>query len=543
VLAILAASLLATSSAAARPQDEDVEIEAAPRPAAPPAPPAPGQPKPGNPPAPGPAAPPPPPDVAPPPPPGDPAPPPPPAPPAPPPATEEVEVLRRKIEALEARLDALSTEKAAAPAPGLAPLKEDVPEARDGEAPGGFVQKVLGTSALSLSAYIQAQLEIHEDSEDQVLQGGAPLNQNRFLLRRGRLRLDAAWEWTALALEIDGNTTRNPSFSVRRAEATVLWRGPWGPPPEDLAALRGYGPPPIIALTAGVTEIPFGYEMTHSARERAFMERSQGSLAFFPSEPDVGARLWGGASFFRYAIAILNGEPLDERGTSGVREFNGSKDVVGRLGVEVDPHEVLHVGGGVSVLRGEGFHRGNDATKDTAQWNDSNENGSIDAGEVTANPGVSATPSKNFERWGGALDLQVKIETPLGATFVYGEISIAENLDRGFFPADPFISGVDLREVAYYGAIVQEVTPYALVGFRFDSYDPNADFLDARAGEVLPTSQTITTVSPLVGAVLPGRAKLIFQYDFIEDALTRDEVGVPTDLENDRFTTRLQVQM
>jgi len=55
-------------------------------------------------------------------------------------------------------------------------------------------------------------------------------------------------------------------------------------------------------------------------------------------------------------------------------------------------------------------------------------------------------------------------------------------------------------------------------------------------------SQTITTLSPLVGVTIPGRARLVFQYDAVIDALSRDALGVPADLRNDRFTLRLQVE-
>ena len=44
----------------------------------------------------------------------------------------------------------------------------------------------------------------------------------------------------------------------------------------------------------------------------------------------------------------------------------------------------------------------------------------------------------------------------------------------------------DARELGYYVAFVQEVTPYGLVGFRFDFYDGNSDFIESRRGELLP---------------------------------------------------------
>jgi len=84
------------------------------------------------------------------------------------------------------------------------------------------------------------------------------------------------------------------------------------------------------------------------------------------------------------------------------------------------------------------------------------------------------------------------------------------------------------------------VTRYGVVGFRADYYDPNSDALDARRGDVVPRDASILTISPLVGAVLPGHGRLIVQYDHILDSLGRDATGVPTDLRNDVWTARVQ---
>ncbi len=82
-----------------------------------------------------------------------------------------------------------------------------------------------------------------------------------------------------------------------------------------------------------------------------------------------------------------------------------------------------------------------------------------------------------------------------------------------------------------------------MIGIRYDLYNPNSDSTDSRGGKFLPSSQTIRTVSPLVGLTLPDRARLVFQYDHISDLLARDSKGVPTDFKNDQWTLRLQVML
>jgi hypothetical protein len=384
-------------------------------------------------------------------------------------------------------------------------------------------------SAYTLSAYTQVQYESHQDSEDQVQQGGSPLNQDRFLVRRARVRVDGAWPWAAMAIEIDGNTTRGPTIGLRRAEGSLVWRN------GDRV--------PYAQLTMGLTEIPFGRELSVSNRARPFMERSGASLAFFPGEPDVGVRLSGGVYAFRYAIGVYNGEPIDDRVSSRpARDFNAAKDVVTRFGVDVEPADWLRVQGGTSFLRGKGFHSGTDATKNAAQWRDTNENSVIDQGEVTAVPGSAATPSQNFDRWAVNADLEIKVKTGLGWSTLQGEATAATNLDRGVIVADPVASGSDTREIGYVAAFTQELFSYGLIGLRYDLYDPNADYLTPRAGKLLPTTQRIRTISPLV-ALHYERAWLSFQYDFIDDHLARDDRGVPTDLRNNRWILRLQMEL
>ncbi len=396
--------------------------------------------------------------------------------------------------------------------------------------PAGTPGAAFLPSAYTLSAYTQVQYESHQDSADQVQQGGSPLNQDRFLVRRARLRLDGAWPWAAMAIEVDGSTTRGPTFGIRRAEGSLVWR-------------NGDKAPPYAQLTMGLTEIPFGRELTVANKLRPFMERSSASLAFFPGEPDVGVRLSGGLYAFRYAIGIYNGEPLDDRVTSRpARDYNAAKDVVTRFGVDVEPSDWLHVQGGTSFLRGKGFHAGTDATKNAAQWRDTNENAVIDQGEITAIPGSAATPSQNFDRWAVNADLEIKVRTRLGWSTLQAEATAATNLDRGVIVADPVISGTDTREIGYLAAFTQELATYGLIGLRYDLYDPNADYLTPRAGKLLPTTQRIRTISPLVG-VYYDRAKLYFQYDFIDDHLARDERGVPADLKNNRWLLRFQIEL
>jgi hypothetical protein len=417
------------------------------------------------------------------------------------------------------------------PAPAARPTSPSTPT-RTGDVPSRTAQREPTESALDISGYAQLQYETHQDSEDQLRQGGVLLNQDRFLVRRARLKLVREWAYAALLLEFDGNTKSGPSARLQKAEGSLVW----GRSTEK-------DQPPRVSLTLGLFDLPFGRELWESSKARWFMERSLASRAFFPGEPDVGARLAGGVSFFRYQIALTNGEPTDEKSGLALQDPNKNKDITVRVGADAGPRESLRVSGGVSFNRGRGFHAGTDATKGLVAWNDRNEDGDVDDGELYGQPASTATPSRTFRRWAVGGDLALRLKTRIGWLDVTGEVTAASNLDRGLFIADPTLTNTNVRELGYYAAITQEVSPYGVVGFRFDTYDPNADFLEARAGKLLPRTQTIHTYSPLVGLVLPDRARLLLEWDIVRDYLARDSRGVPTDLNNDVWTLRLQVNL
>ena len=438
--------------------------------------------------------------------------------------------LRRELAELRARVDAVERTRVA-PLPANAP----VPNAAPATPPSTNLEKNATSrpvpTGLRIGGYLQTQFESNQLSADQLQAGGSPLNQDRFSLRRGRLRLDRGWEYANATLELDANTTRGMSVGIRRAEGSILYRGNNG---GDL--------PPLVMLSLGVTDLPFGFELLESSRVRPFMERSLGSAALFPTEMDVGLKLSGAVSFLRYAFALTNGEPVDTLNRYP-RDPNAAKDFSGRVGVETQPLKALSISGGTSFYQGKGFHAGTDATKPSFTWLDINEDRAIQANELQAVPGTAATPSLNFKRWAYGLDLELLLRTKFGATRLVAEGFLASNLDRSYLIADPGLGQNDVREAGGYVALVQDVTRWAQVGFRASYYDPNSDLFDNLRGRQVPVSLAVTTLSPMVALRLPDQARLSFQYDFVRDSAAKDSRGVPTDAKNNQLTLRLQVEL
>ena len=434
-----------------------------------------------------------------------------------------------QVAELRARLDAL--EKRVASEPAHVQARDEASRMPTTSFDASPYSRTWGRG-LQLSGYVQAQYQESQLSQDQVDSSATTLNQNRFLVRRARLRFDRGWDFAFATVEIDGNNVSGVAFGLRRAEASLLWRA--GDPDA----------PPLAVLTAGLTDIPFGRELFEPNRTRLFLERTTASRAFFPGDPDFGVRVAGAVDVFRYAVGVYDGTPIPDSEPNALGfDPTAEKDVLARFGVETQPAPEIGLSGGVSFVHGTGLHAGATATKNTLQWQDPNANSAVDPGEVTGLTAQAAQPSKTFERWLLGFDLQGRLTTPIGRGLVYGEIYVGQNQDRGLYVPDPTTTNVNVREIGWYAAFLQEVTRYGLVGLRVDAYDPNADATRQSGASLVPRDQTITTWSPLVGAVLPGRGRLMFEYDHILNLAGLDARGVPAALREDTWALRLQVEL
>jgi hypothetical protein len=447
----------------------------------------------------------------------------PPASPQPPPRTDDIASLREEVRLLREEVEAKKADDHREPPP---------PPPRAAK-PLGYEEMwpwILPPEGLSVSGYTQAQYETHQDSQDQLNANGQTLNKDRFSIRRARVGLTGEWEYAAIALQLDANTTNGPQVDLRKAEASLQYR------PDRTR-------PPLVMVTMGLFDIPFGFENDEASHTRFFMEPTTASSAFFPGQADLGVRFSGAFGFFRWTIAAQNGEPLGEASPYVEQDPNSGKDVVARFGFDSQPMPRLQLAGGVSALSGEGFSPGTVASGPLVELVNPQTGAIQQASDLKEVVAQSATPSQNFNRWAVGADFRTSFKSLLGVTKLYAEFVLAQNLDRGLYVANPVLTGQDQRELGFYVAAMQEVTRWAVVGLRYDYYDPNSNLFDNRLGMLIPYSEAIKTLSPIVGFVLPDRARLLLQYDIIQNAYARNAVGVPTNLADNVLTLRLQVQL
>ena len=387
---------------------------------------------------------------------------------------------------------------------------------------------------LEISGFAQVDYLSRQISLDELSDGTRePLNEDRFAVRRARVRVGHVWEYFALRSVTElfsGGTTARP---VALEIAAQL------PGPDD--------EPPLLQVRAGLFPVPFGFESFEQTDDyRFFSERALFTYSMIPGRFDLGVGLGGHVWAIDWMVAVQNGEPLDS-GTFAYRDPNAAKDVSGRLRISGDVLDGLHAAAGASVLSGTGFSPGTPPTKDTFEWRDLNEDGRVILAELIPVPGSAGRPSENFDRFAVGGDVQLWAELPvLGELFVFGEVALGVNVDRAVAPADPVLLGRDQRSIGFLVGATQQLGEWVTAGVRFEQYDPNLDALEQFGGDVVVTRRRFRTwtagvaVQHTVSDV--ARLRLLGEVELQDNSLGRDARGRPAPLANDAFRARLEVR-
>jgi hypothetical protein len=394
---------------------------------------------------------------------------------------------------------------------------------------------------VTVAGFVHADWVVfRQTSQDEVNDDGEPLNENRFVVRRARMRVTSDRGLTFAAAEIDVNTIKGLQVRPINAEATFKW--PPSRPGLDPSVDAGKLPIETwFMASAGLIQTPFGFEPQEFAIRRPFLEQTTMSEALFPGQFDLGMRLMGGFKLVNYALGIMNGAPIGDRTFPG-RDPNQSKDLTFRLGAASNVTDAVRVEGGFSGLTGRGFHRGRPATNDQVVWRDLNEDGVVDPLELQSLAGAPAEPSQTFKRFALGADVRVTVKIrKLGELHLRGEIVRASNLDRGLFVADPVATTYDQRELGWYVGATQDLTRFAQVGVRYDRYDPDSDAREREPFALVPRDLSMSTWSFMAAARAPF-GRLVAQYDHRTNALGRNPAGAPATLADDSFTLRAEAR-
>ena len=196
---------------------------------------------------------------------------------------------------------------------------------------------------IRISGYIQPQFQAASSEGAAGYSGGnfPEFSNNRFMLRRGRLRFD-------YSTFTEKNDPRLQFvFQFDGTERGVFIRDFWGRFWEDRWRL--------LHFTTGMFARPFGYEVNLSSSDREAPERGRMSQILMKTERDLGlmasmepGKRHGKWSYIEVDLGIFNGQ-----GLTGPMEFDSYKDWIGQVRLKPFPiGKRLDLSGGVQFLSG-----------------------------------------------------------------------------------------------------------------------------------------------------------------------------------------------
>lgn len=383
---------------------------------------------------------------------------------------------------------------------------------------------------LTIQGYIQPQYQFanSKGAGGNIFEGGPfpPNTNNRFRLRRGRIRFDYA------TFTKDNKPQLQFVFQFDGTEQGVAIRDFWGRLWENKYEM--------FLFTTGMFARPFGWEINLSSQDREAPERGRMSQTLMKTERDLGfmatydnRKAKGIGRHLKVEAGVFNGQ-----GLAGPIEFDSYKDFIGQAVLRsYKLNKSVRIGGGFSFLLGR-IGQNNRMryafnAKDGLPAMVADSSHAIGSGAprqyVGANlqlvvKGAKTSTQFRAEYWQGRQTaLEFTSETP---PIVTSEPLFVRRFNGGFFYL--------LQD------IVSEKSQLVL---KYDFYDPNTDVSEASIGA--PGSRLgvadikFSTIG--IGALrhLNEHAKLTLMYNFVHNNGTQVP-GFTSDVSDNILTCRLQ---
>lgn len=385
--------------------------------------------------------------------------------------------------------------EAAAQAPAATPTTEPTPvvtpvatpTAEPTPSPSAKAEEKKKPTA-KIGGLIQSRYETHEETANGTDKRGRALGQDRFYVKRGRLKATVEdGKIGKFYVHIDATDS---GISTIDAEATVY--------------VPAFGQ--MLALSAGQTKVPFGYDIALSSGDREFPERPRVVNTLFPGIRDQMLKASANYGPLNASVAVMDGGGLTVANRGA--DANQSKDVAGRLGFKAGKM----FSGGISGYSGKNYVAATAGQPGLTTWYDANGDGVIDPGETTTTAPRAGTPAREGVR--NRLGLDVQASVPVGSL---GPLEFRAEAIQG--------KDYDVTSLGWYALVVQNIGPLA-IGVRADSFDPNTD------GEA--KDDTVTTFESAVQYSLSAYTNVGVAYAVIQ------EEGDSVD--NNTFVAQFQVK-
>jgi len=382
---------------------------------------------------------------------------------------------------------------------------------------------------LNIGGYIQPQFQYIQEKGAKSYGGGDfnPNSNNRFMLRRGRIRFEYA------RFDQNQHPVVQFVFQFDGTEKGVFARDFWG----RIFESRWQ----VFALTAGMFARPFGYELNLGSPDRESPERGRMSQILMKTERDLGAMVTYEPrkhqtflQHFKWDAGFFNGQGL----TNTIGDFDSYKDFISRMSIKpVLIRKNLFASAAGSYFNG-GF------MQNTASvYSMSEQNGKP---YFKLDSSTSKIGAKLPRQYYGA-DMQIKWLHKKGSTEFRAEYWWGTQTATFFTSETP---PVLLNEPAYIrkfnGAYFYLLHTFLLkhqLAIKLDWYDPNTDVKGTQIGQPSTSTGAADIKYSTLGFgyiyYMNDNLKWVFWYDVIKNENTQ----VPdfkSDKKDNLFTLRLQ---
>lgn len=384
---------------------------------------------------------------------------------------------------------------------------------------------------IRIGGYMQPQFQLAARKGEKSFDGGdfATNSNNRFMLRRGRIRFDY----------IHFAAKKGPSvqfvFQFDGTERGVFIRDFWGRIFENKYQL--------FALSVGMFARPFSYELNLSSSDRESPERGRMSQILMKTERDLGVmvsfeprRPGHPLHYLKIDAGLFNGQ-----GLASTTDFDSHKDLITRIALKPYPiNKFLMFSGALSYLNGGILQN----TK-YVYSNGNGISGKTFIPDSTATNAGRIAPRKYY-----GIDVQLKMKTLAGygevrAEFITGtQTATANNSET---PA-ALLTGTEGHYVrkfngAYFYLLQNIFNPHHQLGIKYDWYDPNTNVKKDDIGKA-GTNLNATDIKYSTWGFgyiyyINDNLKCVFWFEKVINEKTQLN-GYTSDVKDDVFTCRLQ---
>ncbi|WP_423147388.1 porin [Rubrolithibacter danxiaensis] len=382
-------------------------------------------------------------------------------------------------------------------------------------------------NGIKLSGYFQFQYQKASKPAISSFDGGdfADNSDSRFMLRRGRLKLERTDKWTNLVVSIDAT---QDGVSLR--DAFIELKEP---------LLNSF------TLTAGQMNKPFGYAIGLSSSQREIPERPRVVQTVLPGERDLGVMLTLNPANYKFITldaGFYNGSGLN------VRDYDNRKDFISNLTIKLNNDSLHHFKIGFGASYYHGYVRQNTATV----YYKSTENGVNGFTAITDPQHIGSYAKREYTGFNLQLEDKGSMgRTALKAEYIQGkQPGIAASATvRGpqatkSFSSQPASDIYNRKFKGYYIWFIKQIpqTPFEVIA-NYDVYDPNTDLKGSNIGIAGNNTTAADIQYHTFGAGLicyvTKQVKLTAYYDHPVNEKTQ-LAGFENDIKDDVFTLRAQ---